>query len=443
MDTLSDLDELILRCRGTSAKAYIAEAVACYRGGANRSAIVATWIAVVFDFLDKLKELEMSGDLNAKQKLADFEKSRAANNWKASLEFERQVITLAQHDFELLSPVEALDLDRLLQDRNRCAHPSMSSPEDPYRPSAELARTHIRNAVVHLLSHPPVQGKAALDRLLKEVESEYFPADPETATEFFKTGPLARAREALIRNFVLVLSKTLLRVRASSVARKRRFAALNAVLGMYTEQGERTLAAQLPELIVTVPDDKWYRVLFFLGYVKRSWEFIGDAAQTKARRYVQNAPDEDLGKFLPHAMEVPALRELAIKRLPEASVETLARIVSPDSLPEVVHEAINRFERARSFRTSEKILEFLVLPLAPVFQKTEVERICKAFVTNSQVTYAVGIPNLLLQLFQAMPALTKSTKSIWKAVFDILEGEADSISTGKALHDRLRGEYGF
>ena len=39
---LVDLDELVLKCRSDQARAYIAEAVACYKAGAFRSCIVAT-----------------------------------------------------------------------------------------------------------------------------------------------------------------------------------------------------------------------------------------------------------------------------------------------------------------------------------------------------------------------------------------------------------------
>jgi hypothetical protein len=45
-ERLADLDELILRCRSKQARQYIAEAVACYRAGAFRSCIVATWVVV-------------------------------------------------------------------------------------------------------------------------------------------------------------------------------------------------------------------------------------------------------------------------------------------------------------------------------------------------------------------------------------------------------------
>jgi hypothetical protein len=60
-----DLDELIVRCRDKLSRKFIQEAVSCYRAGAFRSCIVATWNAVVFDFLHKLRELELFGDPEA------------------------------------------------------------------------------------------------------------------------------------------------------------------------------------------------------------------------------------------------------------------------------------------------------------------------------------------------------------------------------------------
>jgi len=60
MANLIDVDELTLRCRDEQARKYIDEAVRCYKAGAYRSCIVSTWNAVVFDYLHKLNELEMT-----------------------------------------------------------------------------------------------------------------------------------------------------------------------------------------------------------------------------------------------------------------------------------------------------------------------------------------------------------------------------------------------
>ena len=109
-NAIVDLDELTLACRNQQARGYIAEATACYRAGAFRACIVATWIAVVYDFLHKLRELELAGDKNARRKLDEFERARAMNDLRASLDFERTVLDSARNDFELLSSLEHGDL---------------------------------------------------------------------------------------------------------------------------------------------------------------------------------------------------------------------------------------------------------------------------------------------------------------------------------------------
>lgn len=203
------LEELVLRCRDKRAQNFIQEAVVCYKNGAYRSAIVATWIAVVFDIIHKLNELDMTGDKNAKVHINNFEQivNGGESKLKEALEFERDILSIAKKEFELLTPNELQDLVRLQQDRNRCAHPSMQAIDTVYIPTAELARTHIRNAVEILLSREPVQGQAAFDRICAEIKSEYFPTTKEEAVLHFKSGPLIRARESLIRKLIVGLTK--------------------------------------------------------------------------------------------------------------------------------------------------------------------------------------------------------------------------------------------
>jgi hypothetical protein len=50
----------------------------------------------------------------------------------------------------------------------------MTSLEEPFEATAELARYHLRSAVMHFLQRPPVQGRSALKRIWQEIESEYF-----------------------------------------------------------------------------------------------------------------------------------------------------------------------------------------------------------------------------------------------------------------------------
>jgi hypothetical protein len=251
---LADLDELVLLCRDDKARLYIVEAVACYRAGAYRSAIVATWIAVCYDIIDKLRELSLSGDKAAAVNLEKLEQARASNDFVRSLNFERDILTLARDQFELLSHLEHVDLFRLQEDRNRCAHPSLISQDQGFNPSGELARLHIRSAVLHLLQHQPVQGKYALERLVGEVRSEYFPETSAKAAQALSSGPLKRPRDSLVRNFVIILMKDVLGATLGWKERHRALAALKGVKELHHRIFDITVEERLPILLRVLPD---------------------------------------------------------------------------------------------------------------------------------------------------------------------------------------------
>jgi hypothetical protein len=251
---LEDLDELTLRCRDEKAGVYVAEAVASYRGGAFRSAIVATWIAVCFDVIEKIRELALAGDKEAEKQVEDLEVTRRSADLARALKFERELLVMARDKFELISHIEFIDLERLQADRNRCAHPSLTSEEQAYTPSAELARVHIHSAVMHLLQHPPVQGKYALERLLKEIDSEYFPSTMADARMFFASGPLRRPRESLVRSLTVVLCKTLLNSKPEWKRRRRTEAAIQAIQHLHPEYYGKSLGEKLSPIVRTIED---------------------------------------------------------------------------------------------------------------------------------------------------------------------------------------------
>lgn len=283
-----DLDELIVQCRDKLSRKFIQEAVACYRAGAFRSCIVATWNAVVFDFLHKLRELELLGDKNALKLLEEFEKLSSEKKVKELWQFESDIPKRALIDFELVSNVEKSDIERLFEDRSRCAHPSMTSLEEPFEATAELARYHLRSAVMHLLQRPPVQGRAAKERIFQNIKSEYFPIDPERALKHFQSSPLARARFSLIKDIVLGLTVSLLTEDLPEEEKERQFSALIAVSNLHSRQTRDILNTHLSEIIINkVLDANWDKVIIYLGRID-FWDNLSEACQIKAKIFIEN-----------------------------------------------------------------------------------------------------------------------------------------------------------
>ncbi len=72
----------------------------------------------------------------------------------------------------------------------------MLTLDEPYQPTAEQARSHMRNAVQHMLSRPAVQGKEAAARLWADIDSAYFPPDVEGARQAITARIRRRAPES-------------------------------------------------------------------------------------------------------------------------------------------------------------------------------------------------------------------------------------------------------
>ena len=116
---MTDLDELILKCRTDNAKEYISDAVACYKAGAFKPCIAATWMALVYDIIDKAKELSLTGDKNAKTILDKFNKYREQiengdqQGVNAALNFERDILDVAKNQLDIIDKIQYEDLIRL------------------------------------------------------------------------------------------------------------------------------------------------------------------------------------------------------------------------------------------------------------------------------------------------------------------------------------------
>lgn len=323
-----DLDELILRCRDKLSRKFIQEAVSCYRAGAFRSCIVATWNAVVFDFLHKLRELELLGDREAAKLLEEFDSLRSSGKQFRELwQFESSIPEIALTKFELISTVEKSDIERLFEDRSRCAHPSMTSLEEPFEATAELARYHLRSAVTHLLERPPVQGRAARDRIFQDIKSVYFPVDPELAIKYFQKSPLGRARFVLVKDIVIGLTKSLLVEERLEDERSRQFSALNAVSIMYTQETREILNNQLSDIIINkVTDENWDKTIVYLGSIP-AWDSLSEPCRLKAESYIDK-------------IEIYETHQIFYKRLSENALFILKKASHVGFLREVVFKKL-------------------------------------------------------------------------------------------------------
>lgn len=383
---LADIDELVVMCRDDEARQYIAEAVASYKVGAFRACIVMTWIAVVYDFLYKLRELEIGGDGQARDILGNFEKARKDSDYTKSQKLENNVLKYAYENFEFINEIEFKELERLKDDRNRCAHPSMTSEDEIYSPSSELARYHLRNAVNYMLQYPPIQGKTLRDRLLKRIESPLFATNLQEAVASFKSDRLDRARKSVIRNLAITLIKGLLTNNQPDGQFERTSRALCALRLVRREIVEEAMVTHVSNAITQLEDEHLSRVFRFLNAVDDTYEYLREDVRIRLSNYLK--PVEQFEQFLEEddflytygktqnyikerifawnvALEMPLFAEMVWEVLdsPKYGEEILAKLIEYKVRPEFVTYGLKYYRSASTLLDANSAAERIVIPL--------------------------------------------------------------------------------
>ncbi|BBZ93059.1 hypothetical protein BRDID11004_60430 [Bradyrhizobium diazoefficiens] len=380
---LGDLDELVLSCRNEEGRQYIAEAVACYKAGAYRACIVSAWIAVVYDLLAKVRELALSGDQAAQLIVDDLSKwqpgiSRGDQSAiKSSLDLERTIANVANDQFGFFEGMQLVDLERLHADRNRCAHPTYQGTEQPYAPSAELARTHLVHAVRHVLSQAPVQGKAAAAQIIRLVESSFFPTEVEKAKVQFRSAGLDRARESLIRAIVDQLVFGYLEGMPPLKGRPQTACAVRAIAEMYPEICEPRIRRALNSICRRVADTE---LVFFIGLQKsysQMWSLLEPDNRTRLGEVVRQCTDDIAQHAIPICVDIPELQDVCRERLSRLGYKELGFAAQQSQHPIIVKAAVDLYCSSKSWDWANANYH-AIEPLLSSLNEVEIRRVLMA-----------------------------------------------------------------
>lgn len=289
---LTDLDELALTVRNKIARSYILEAIDAYRGGAYRSSIVSTWIAVTFDIISKIRELSNQGDLMAKNFISSLDKAIATKQIKQLQNIEEDLLKKATVDFEFLSDQEQVDFIRLKEDRNLCAHPAFVAEEMLFEPEPERVRMHIVHVIKHLLQHQPVQGKNAIERIVRDIKSIAFPLTSDLAYIFLKSRYLDCAKKSLIENLTLLLLKAILRGDLPDLPltySRQIVLTLQAVSKRHPDIYEERMRAKLLTIVESLDDGCLSNAFRLLGADPKCWNWLNESTKIHLKEVAKSS----------------------------------------------------------------------------------------------------------------------------------------------------------
>ena len=430
----SDLDSITLQVRNPESQRLVSEAIAAYRGGALRSAVISTWIAVAYDLIAKLRELGAQGDAAPKSFVNDLDKAIAKQDLRKLQQTENQLLQNAYSKFQLLAPHEFRALDRLQKDRNLCAHPAFADQDELYRPTPELVRSHIVHAIQYLLMHAPLQGRTAIERFESDILSASFPVAPDDIDAFLRAKYLDRAKDVLVINLI----KAILAVPFGDD--RQRFSGHNRTLAISLKTISAAKAAiyeaEVPAIVRTkyeqVNDDVLLNICPFLEQDPRIWYWLSDPVRLRVQRLFETAEVEALKLHSAFdAFGVEPLGVILLDRFRTFDSTTQESIIAQHPRAEFVEPGIQIYAKANSYRSAEHLGRWIILPLAPYFRTEHVEKVLEAVSGNGQIWYAAGTPDVLEQLFDLTEKLRPQSEEYWIA---FVENQVKRIGDDRSAH---------
>ena len=385
---LTSLDDLILKCRSQKAKKYIQEAIACYNAAAYKSAIVAAWIAVVYDIYEKIHDLSMMGDGTAQQEFQKIE------TWQVQLQdgngqvlknllgYERDILGLAHNTFEFIDIYQYEELKRLQEDRHKCAHPTFQKDWVPFNPSPELTRTHIRNTVEFLLSQPPLQGKSALQAINNVLTSEFLPLEPRQIEEALKMTPFAKPSLALIKALVGALVYDIFE---KNIYKRRQYKILNVISHLYPIDTLGEMLNILPKLYPQIQTkDKFY--LFVGLFTKISnldlWHNISAVQQNTIKNFINTGDVLQVAWTLTEGIHIEELKLPILQYIYSVKVKDLVQIFTTTSATQPLFELfksriIYLYKTVDNWEANNLIVRKLLHPFFASLEETDIDGIKK------------------------------------------------------------------
>lgn len=425
---LVDLDIELVRIRDYRTRIYFEDALKAYRAGAARAAISATWIAVAYDILSKYRELSGLGDKEATRFMASWDAAVQADNTSRLLEFERSLLDHAHEKMALFDTLDLRTLKRLVEDRHLCAHPTFANEEELYEPSDELVRTHMAAAIEIVLAQPPVQGRGIFNTFSNDLLSPGFPVSRKKIADYVEQKYLNRMRDSIVRNFGIVLAKSLIRnvpVEWESL-RPKVSTSLQAVRDRRPADWD-SIRTDLVRMMNEDDPDSRIRTLLTLPEFPDAIPQLHPTTLTALHAVTANRAAVIEAPQVLAAVELEPFKADLLDTFEGLEDICAAAAIQAAPFESLWPDALRRYAEAGSFRGAESDFDAFVLPFQPIIESAHLTEIFEAASKNDQISYAGGTPSRLLKLVQVVAPSRPSDESL-KSLFLSMSMSRNTLS---------------
>lgn len=438
---MRDLEELRSYIYAHDSKPYFDEGVRAYQAGAYRAAIVETWVAVSLDLISKIRHLAERGDKTAKSYIAELDKAIKEENKGHLQKAENELLDKAK-TLELITGHEHTELKRLYLDRNVCAHPAFTAPNDVFQPTAEQVRYHLSSAVDNALSLPPTPGRLLITQLINELTRKAWPKPPQSGT-YFQENYLNAKTDRTKRNIAELLVKTAIETptlkAGAEVEPEEVTHRCRDIIKLLLHSEEALLQASIRSVLRkrlegnNLTDEVLLRTVGALGQFSSTWETLDSPTITRISTLISNSPIEELQSFATlscypiHLEEIEAAandRRIELSESKEG-YEYLYNNISNDATY-LISLTLNALAKSESFRNSERLLQDLI-SLGESMKSEHLSRLAEITNDNLQVYLAKETENLLISLYNKTKHI-KNYQRLWNTITDGIVSAASTIS---------------
>ena len=312
---MRDIESMILGVNDQRVRPLVEEVSRSLNGGARRSAVVSLWVAVVVDLTNKIRVLAEAGDGKAKAYVTDLDRAVTSQDVHEYLKLEGGVLDFALNEVELIDSREHVELKRLYDDRNYCAHPGFAE-EGVMTPTVESVRAHFVAAFEATFSKSAKSGKRRMAQLQEEIESKDWPT-AEGLDSYLEKVYFDGATNTISQNMLKLLIKSAIIPPEAAespikVARRAREAARSRY-----EHGPKEFANALESVLVfwesggRLSGEVMARAVGAFGDLAEFRSCTPDAAYTRAVAFLSRAGSSELLEARFFASGKPLDRNLA------------------------------------------------------------------------------------------------------------------------------------
>lgn len=363
---------------------------------AYRSALIAIWIAVAADLIEKLRFLADEGDGKAKAQRDKLDLAIRDNKINDLQKFERELLTVAQQELQLIGKHERDQLLRLYEDRHLCAHPAfVPDSDDLFNPTPELVRAHMATAVDAVLSHQAVTGRKAIERFGRDVESASFPRDDNRLAEHLRASYMDRGTPHLRANLIKVVCKETFNQEKGPVWRWNHTRTARELQKIAPGEFEEHARAVLDRKQNDLDDDGLMALIGGLCYVPGVWELLHPGTRARIEELIKNVPASEL--VIVHQLYQGPLPPAPVDRMLLGRLGEATNIASGSmsyaqlttwlgDVPDrrLIPPLIELVKEASSYQSGEAVLKW-VNALSPSLTEDDLKQLLTAAATNDQI----------------------------------------------------------